>query len=331
MCMIETRKLVKRFGNLVAVNGVDLKVNEGEIFGLLGPNGAGKTTIISILCCIMKPTSGEAYVNGYDVMKKPDKVRKAIGVVFQEPAVDEQLTGRQNMKIHAMLYNVPKASIKPRIDFALELVELGSRADTMVKTYSGGMRRRLEIARSLLHTPKILFLDEPTMGLDTQTRERIWEYIVELAKHSKMTIILTTHYMDEADRLCDRVAIIDSGEIKAEGTPKELKSRLGGDMITIKTKDHEKLAAKIKEFDFVKSVSETMDSVKIALENAEEHITTLTSAARDMGIPIQSIALHEPALSDVYLHYTGKQFREEKATGAMIARKMMAHMRRPAK
>jgi ABC-2 type transport system ATP-binding protein len=331
MYAIETHNLVKRYGDVAAVDGVDLRVNEGEIFGLLGPNGAGKTTTISILACLLKPTSGEAYVNGYDVMKQPDKVRKSIGIVFQEPAIDEQLTGRQNMKIHAMLYNVPREFVKLRIDAALELVELEDKADLAVKTYSGGMRRRLEIARCLIYTPKVLFLDEPTLGLDTQTRERIWEYIEELSKHEKLTIILTTHYMDEADHLCDKVAIIDFGKIKVEGTPKDLKAQLGGDMITIKTRERNKLALKIREFDFVKTVKETADSVKITLEDAEEHIPTITSIARDNGIAIQSLALHEPALSDVYLHYTGKEIREETPTGAIIARKMISHRRRPVK
>ncbi|MHA1603694.1 MAG: ATP-binding cassette domain-containing protein, partial [Candidatus Freyarchaeota archaeon] len=228
MYAVETHNLVKKFGEIVAVDGISIKVKEGEIFGLLGPNGAGKTTTISMLCCMIKPTSGEAYVNGYDILKHPNEVRKSIGIVFQEPAIDDRLTGRENMEIHAMLYNVPRKIMKQRIDEALELVELTDRADHLVRTYSGGMRRRLEIARGLIHRPKVLFLDEPSLGLDPQTRERIWDYIEGMAERENMTIILTTHYMEEADRLCDRVAIIDFGKIKVEGSPSELKNSLGG-------------------------------------------------------------------------------------------------------
>ncbi len=202
MYIVEVSKLVKKFGDFEAVKGIDFKVNEGEIFGLIGPNGAGKTTTLSILSCMLLPTSGEVYVNGYNVVTQSERVRKSIGIVFQDPAVDDNLTGRENLEIHAMLYNVPNKLAKQRIDEALKLVELTDRSKNLVKTYSGGMRRRLEIARGLVHRPKVLFLDEPTIGLDPQTRSKIWDYIDELAKHEKMTIIITTHYMDEADRLC---------------------------------------------------------------------------------------------------------------------------------
>jgi len=324
---IETRKLIKKYGDLVAVDGIDLKVNEGEIFGLLGPNGAGKTTTLSILSCMLLPTSGEAYVNGYNVVKQPDQVRKSIGIVFQDPAIDDQLTGRENMEIHAMLYNVPKKVAKQRIDEALRLVELTDRAKNLVRTYSGGMRRRLEIARGLIHRPKVLFLDEPTLGLDVQTRERIWEYIEALTKKEKMTMILTTHYMDEADRLCDRVAIIDFGKIKAEGTPEQLKKQLGGDVITVKTKSINKLTKMVSELKFVKSVNKTSDAVKITLENGEEHITDIACAARDKGISVESLTLHEPTLNDVFLSHTGREIREE---GPFMGMTMMrAKMGRP--
>jgi ABC-2 type transport system ATP-binding protein len=325
--MIETRNLVKKFGDLVAVDGIDLKVKEGEIYGLLGPNGAGKTTTLSILSCMLLPTSGEAYVNGYDVVRHPDQVRKSIGIVFQDPALDDQLTGRENMEIHAMLYNVPKKVAKQRIDEALALVELTDRAKNLVRTYSGGMRRRLEIARGLIHRPKVLFLDEPTIGLDPQTRARIWDYISALTKKEKITVILTTHYMDEADRLCDRVAIIDFGKIKAEGTPDELKKQLGGDVITVKTKAINKLSKMASELGFVKSVNITTDAVKINLENGEEHITDVACAARDQGIPIESLMLHEPTLNDVFLYHTGREIREESPAIGMTM--MRAKMRRP--
>ncbi len=327
MYMIETRKLVKKFGDITAVNGIDLKVKEGEIFGLLGPNGAGKTTTLSILSCMLLPTSGEAYVNGYNVVKQPDQVRKSIGIVFQDPALDDQLTGRENMEIHAMLYNVPKEVAKKRIDEALELVELTDRAKNLVRTYSGGMRRRLEIARGLIHRPKVLFLDEPTIGLDPQTRERIWQYIEVLTKKEKITTILTTHYMDEADRLCDRLAIIDFGKIKAEGTPEELKKQLGGDVITVKTKYADRLAKMVSELEFVKSVKKTSDLVKIGLQNGEEHITDVACWARDKGIPIESLTLQEPTLNDVFLYHTGREIREEGPATPFIMGPMMR--RRP--
>ncbi len=328
MYTVETHNLVKKFGDVVAVNGVDIKVKPSEIFGLLGPNGAGRTTTIHILSCMLKPTSGEAYVNGYDVMKHPDQVRKSIGIVFQDPALDDRLTGRENMEIHGMLYNVPRKVLKPRIDAALELVELKDRSNYLVRTYSGGMRRRLEIARSLIHTPKILFLDEPTIGLDPQTRERIWEYIEEMAKEEEITIILTTHYMEEADKLCDRVAIIDFGEIKAEGTPEELKKQLGGDVITVKTKKVKELNNAVSGFEFVKSVKGTSDGLKITLMNGEEHITDVACTARDNGISVESLVLHEPTLNDVFLHYTGREIREEEASGSMLAMRMRASMGR---
>ena len=208
MHTILTENLTKEFNGIVAVDKLNLEVEEGEIFGLLGPNGAGKTTTILMLCTILKPTSGSAKINGYDIVKQPNEVRKSIGIVFQDPSLDDRLTGRENLEMHAALYKVPKNIRRKRIEEVLELVELTDRADSLVKTYSGGMKRRLEIARGLIHYPKVLFLDEPTLGLDPQTREHIWRYIKELAKRENITIILTTHYMEEADFLCDRIAII---------------------------------------------------------------------------------------------------------------------------
>lgn len=328
MYAIETRNLVKKFGDIVAVDGISIRVKEGEIFGLLGPNGAGKTTTISMLCCMIKPTSGEAYVNGYDVLKHPNEVRKSIGIVFQEPAIDDRLTGRENMEIHAMLYNVPRKIMKQRIDEALELVELTDRADHLVRTYSGGMRRRLEIARGLIHRPKVLFLDEPSLGLDPQTRERIWDYIEGMAERENMTIILTTHYMEEADRLCDRVAIIDFGKIKVEGSPSELKNSLGGDVITVKTKELDKLAEIMSEYDFVKDVKKTSDALKLSVENGEEFISKIAIIARDNGVPVESLTHHKPTLNDVFLHYTGREIREEGGAGGMMMLRMMMGGRR---
>ncbi|MHA1578481.1 MAG: ATP-binding cassette domain-containing protein [Candidatus Freyarchaeota archaeon] len=328
MYAVETHNLVKKFGEIVAVDGISIKVKEGEIFGLLGPNGAGKTTTISMLCCMIKPTSGEAYVNGYDILKHPNEVRKSIGIVFQEPAIDDRLTGRENMEIHAMLYNVPRKIMKQRIDEALELVELTDRADHLVRTYSGGMRRRLEIARGLIHRPKVLFLDEPSLGLDPQTRERIWDYIEGMAERENMTIILTTHYMEEADRLCDRVAIIDFGKIKVEGSPSELKNSLGGDVITVKTKELDKLAEIMSEYVFVKDVKKTSDALKLSVENGEEFISKIAIIARDNGVPVESLTHHKPTLNDVFLHYTGREIREEGGAGGMMMLRMMMRGRR---
>ena len=233
--VIEARDLTKKFGSLAAVNGINFSVEHGEIFGLLGPNGAGKSTTISMLCTILKPTSGTAIVNGYDVVKFPSRVRKSIGIVFQDPSVDDRLTGRENLQVHANLYGVPRDEQKKQIDDVLELVELQDRADNLVRQYSGGMRRRLEIARGLIHFPKVLFLDEPTVGLDPQSRDHIWSYIRRLMKYEDLTIILSTHYLEEADRFCDRVAIIDHGDIVALDTPHNLKEELGGDTITVRT------------------------------------------------------------------------------------------------
>ncbi|WXG42111.1 MAG: ATP-binding cassette domain-containing protein [Candidatus Freyarchaeum deiterrae] len=325
MHIIEAHNLVKKYGELVAVNGVNLSIDEGEIFGLLGPNGAGKTTILNMLSCMLYPTSGEAFVNGYDVVKQQNQVRKSIGVVFQDPAIDDQLTGRENMEIHARLYHIPKKVAKPRIDEALKLVELTDRAKSLVRTYSGGMRRRLEIARGLVHRPRVLFLDEPTIGLDPQTRAKIWDYIDELAKQEKMTIIITTHYMDEADRLCNRLAIIDLGEIKAEGNPTELKKQLGGDVIIVKTKSVKKLADMVSGQDFVKNVKNTADSVMITVENGERHISSIAVEAKEQGVDIESLILHEPTLNDVFLFYTGREIREE---GPAMYGRMFAKMAR---
>ena len=232
------------------------------------------------------------------------------------------------MEIHAMLYNVPRKIIKQRIDEALELVELTDRADHLVRTYSGGMRRRLEIARGLIHRPKVLFLDEPSLGLDPQTRERIWDYIEGMAERENMTIILTTHYMEEADRLCDRVAIIDFGKIKVEGSPSELKNSLGGDVITVKTKELDKLAEIMSEYDFVKDVKKTSDALKLSVENGEEFISKIAIIARDNGVPVESLTHHKPTLNDVFLHYTGREIREEGGAGGMMMLRMMMGGRR---
>jgi len=277
--IIETNGLTKNFGELVAVDKVSLKIREGEIFGLLGPNGAGKTTLISMLCTILAPSSGTAKVNGHNIIKQPSEVRKSIGIVFQDPSLDDRLTGRENLYIHARLYSVPSAQREKRIDEVLELVELRDRQNDLVRYYSGGMRRRLELARGLLHYPKVLFLDEPTLGLDPQTRKRVWEYIQQLAKREKITIVLTTHYMEEADLLCDRIAIIDYGKIISLGTPNQLKKFIGGDSIILSVTEKDRgLARQVfpnaKEFD---------GNFALAVKNAEKDIGRILDSGRESG------------------------------------------------
>jgi len=306
---IETFDLTKRFGGMVAVDRLNLKIKYGEIFGLLGPNGAGKTTTISMLCTIVNPSSGTAKVHGYDILKEPHEVRKSIGIVFQDPSIDDRLTGRENLEFHAMLYGLPQKIRERRIIDVLRLVELEDRANSIMRTYSGGMRRRLEIARGLLHYPKVLFLDEPTLGLDPQTREHIWNYIEELSKRENITIVLTTHYMEEAEKLCDRVAIIDYGQIKVLNTPDSLKNSLEGDVIKIKTSNPRLLAAQLSEKILVLKSHETNDVLSICTRNGETVIPKIVELAQNAGVEIQSVVLQKPTLNDVFLHYTGREIR----------------------
>jgi ABC-2 type transport system ATP-binding protein len=311
MDIVETFNLTKKFNGLIAVNNVSLKIKEGEIFGLLGPNGAGKTTFISMLCTLLKPTSGTAKVNGFDIVKQQNEVRKSIGIVFQEPSLDNRLTGRENLEMHAGLYGVPKSERKRRIDEVLKLVGLYERANELVRNYSGGMKRRLEIARGLIHYPKVLFLDEPTLGLDPQTREHIWEYIKKLAERERITILLTTHYMEEADALCDRVAIMDYGEIKVLDTPENLKSRLEGDVLSLEVNDTKKFLEKIKEIDSIKKVHTTGNKINMTVKNVEKLAPKILEVARKNKILVNSISIRKPSLGDVFLHYTGREIREE--------------------
>jgi len=286
-------------------------VEHGEVFSLLGPNGAGKTTSISMLCTILKPTSGTAMVNGFDICKQQNQVRKSIGIVFQDPSIDDRLTGRENLYMHANLYGVPPGEQKSRIDSVLKLVELEDRADDILRTYSGGMRRRLEIARGLIHYPKILFLDEPTIGLDPQTREHIWAYIEDLRKTHDITIILTTHYMEEADKLSDRVAIIDYGKIVALDTPAKLKGTLEGDVITVTTPDAQKLSSVLSEQMGLQKTRLTEGNVEITVREGRGMLAKIVDAATRNNIPVDSVSLREPSLEDVFLHYTGRAIRAE--------------------
>jgi ABC-2 type transport system ATP-binding protein len=308
---IETTELTRRFNGLVAVDRLNISVERGEVFGLLGPNGAGKTTTISMLCTILKPTSGRATVNGFDIVKQGSQVRKSIGIVFQDPSIDDRLTGRENLYMHANLYGVPPAEQKPRIDMVLKLVELEKRADDLMRTYSGGMRRRLEIARGLIHHPKVLFLDEPTIGLDPQTREHIWSYIEELKKTSDISMVLTTHYMDEADRLSDRIAIMDYGKIVALNTSARLKETLEGDVISVKTKEAAKLSSIVAGTVGVLRSNVVGDVLELTVRGGEALLPRIVEAAAKNGIFVESVSLREPNLADVFLHYTGREIRSE--------------------
>jgi len=310
---IETRDLTKKYGNIIAVDKLNITIDYGEVFGLLGPNGAGKTTIISMLCTIINPSSGSATVNGFDILKKSADVRRSIGIVFQDPSIDDRLTGRENLQLHACLYDMPSELTKKRISDVLKLVELEDRADSAMKTYSGGMRRRLELARGLLHHPRVLFLDEPTLGLDPQTREHLWTYIENLAKTTEITIILTTHYMEEADQLCNRVAIIDYGKIKVADTPAKLKAAMKGDVITIITSNSEKLAAKLTELRLTPQSDSSRDTIRLAVSNAEKLIPKLIRVAAEIGVEVNSVSIHHPTLNDVFLYYTGREIRAEDA------------------
>jgi ABC-2 type transport system ATP-binding protein len=314
--VIKTEGLTKKFGKISAVDELNLEVEEGEIFGLLGPNGAGKTTLISMLCTILKPTSGKAWVNGFDIVKEPGKVRKSIGIVFQQASVDDLLTGRENLELHNLLFEVPKAIRKQRIDEVLSIVNLEKRADDFVNTYSGGMRRRLELARGIMHHPKILFLDEPTLGLDPQTREHIWEYIQELAAKECMTIMLTTHYMEEAEQLCDRVAIIDYGKIVALDSPDALKNSVVGDVVKIKQNIPD--IEKIRKLEYVMKAEEKDGMIYISIKDASKHLQDLLS---NTG-PIDFVEVRRGSLSDVFLHYTGREIREGEAEGGFWERMM---------
>ncbi len=329
MSAIKITDLTKKFDKLVAVDNVNLEIKEGELFGLLGPNGAGKTTMISMLCTILKPTSGTAIVWNHDIIKKQDEVRKSIGIVFQDPSLDDNLTGTENLQFHGRLYKIPKTTMNQRMEELLELMELSDRADDLVKTYSGGMRRRLEIARGLLHHPKVLFLDEPTLGLDPQTRRHIWAYIEKLNKNENVTIMLTTHYMDEADYLCDRIAIIDQGKIVAEGSPASLKGSLGGDVVIMATsaKD-EKLKEGLKKIKNVKSVDFVKDAIRLTASKGETVIPEAMNVTRKHGAEVKSVSLHGPTLEDVFIKFTGRRLRDETEGKKDQLKRAIGHRRR---
>jgi ABC-2 type transport system ATP-binding protein len=309
--VIETFKLTKSFNELLAVDKLDINVESGEIFALLGPNGAGKTTTISMLCTILKPTSGTAKVNGFDIVKEAMQVRRSIGIVFQDPSIDDRLTGRENLFMHANLYGVPPSEQKNRIDNILKLVELEDRADDLMRVYSGGMRRRLELARGLIHYPKVLFLDEPTLGLDPQTRDHIWKYIRELKEAHDITVVLTTHYMDEADRLSDHIAIMDYGKIIALDTSSKLKETLEGDVVIVKANNPEAVFSMVTEKMGLQNAHVVNGNVEVTVKNGKSMLPRIVDAATQNKIFVESISLREPNLEDVFLHYTGRTIRAD--------------------
>jgi ABC-2 type transport system ATP-binding protein len=324
MPAILVENLSKYFNGLKAVDNISFQVKREEVFGLLGPNGAGKTTTIKILTTLLNPTEGRAEIWGFNIAEEKNNVRNSIGIVFQEPALDNRLTGRENLDFHARLYGLDRETRKKRIEEVLDLVELKEKADILVKNYSGGMQRRLEIARGLMHYPKILFLDEPTLGLDTQTRRHIWDYILKLNKREKTTIVITTHYMEEADYLCRRVAIMDFGRIVAQDNPQNLKNILGGDVVSIQVDCPKKAFAVFHKLDWVKKISQHNGAVDLNIEEGEKKIPLLIQIdQKENGFKIKSVNLRKPTLEDVFLHFTGKTIREVEAGQGGNSRSMM--------
>jgi ABC-2 type transport system ATP-binding protein len=320
---ISVTDLRKSFGEVEAVRGVDFEVESGEVFGFLGPNGAGKTTTINMLCTLTRPSGGSARVAGFDVVDARDDVRRHIGLVFQDPTLDGYLTAEQNLRLHAELYGVERELVAPRMQQVLEMVGLWERRKTQVMTFSGGMRRRLEIARGLMHSPRVLFLDEPTIGLDPQTRNSIWGYIRQLQESEEITIFMTTHYMDEAE-FCGRIAIMDHGEIVALDTPEALKEQVGADRIRIETEDDGAAIEAIRaRFGLEAQISE--GAVTFAVPDGEEFVPRLFA---ELGVSIRSVSLSRPDLDDVFMSHTGSTIRdaEESDGGARAKNRMVAQM-----
>jgi ABC-2 type transport system ATP-binding protein len=319
---VEVRDLVKSYGQIEAVRGIGFEVKPGETFGFLGPNGAGKSTTIKILCTLVTPTAGEARVAGHEVVRDRDKVRQNIGLVFQDTTLDNYLTGEQNLRIHADLYGVPRQQVAPRLKQVLDMVDLWDRRGSVVGTYSGGMKRRLEIARGLLHAPRVLFLDEPTVGLDPQTRSSIWEYINDLKQREDITIFLTTHYMDEAEN-CDRIAIVDHGKIVVLDTPEALKASVGKDRVQITTDDDDETIAELKDRFAIEAAMHERQ-VTFNVEEGQRFVPRLFA---ELSTPIRSVSVARPTLDDVFMSYTGKTIRDAEATAADRGRATMMAFR----
>jgi ABC-2 type transport system ATP-binding protein len=307
MPAVEVHDLRKSYGEIHAVRGVDFDIAPGETFGFLGPNGAGKSTTIKILCTLAKADGGSARVAGYDVTTQRDDVRRQIGLVFQDSTLDTYLSAEQNLRFHAELYGMPRETVRPRMQQVLEMVGLWERRASKVLTFSGGMKRRLEIARGLMHSPRVLFLDEPTVGLDPQTRASIWEYIHELRQQEEITIFLTTHYMDEAEH-CERIAIMDEGKLVALDTPTALKATVGTDRVTIRTADDDAALARLD------GAVLTGDGIVISVENGESYVPELFAT---LGVPITNVSISRPTLDDVFLSYTGRTIRDSETIPTM--------------
>ena len=317
---ISVRGLTKSYGEIEAVRGIDFEVTRGETFGFLGPNGAGKSTTISMLCTLARPSGGSARVAGLDVVRERDSVRRNIGLVFQDTTLDNYLSAEQNLRLHAELYGMPREAVAPRMRTVLEMLQLWERRDSLVGTFSGGMKRRLEIARGLLHSPRVLFLDEPTIGLDPQTRSSIWSYISTLAREQDITIFLTTHYMDEAE-YCDRIAIIDQGRIVALDTPEALKESVGKDRVQIRTDDDRAAIVALRErFGIEAQIAE--GEVTFGVGEGEQFVPRLFS---ELGQPIRSVSVARPSLDDVFMSYTGTTIRDAE-TGSNDHMRNMARM-----
>ncbi|MEE8401393.1 MAG: ATP-binding cassette domain-containing protein [Candidatus Hydrothermarchaeaceae archaeon] len=320
--IIEVKNLTKVYdGKIKAVDNVSFSIKEGEVFGLLGPNGAGKTTLLHMLATIVRPTKGTATVNSFDILKKPNLVRGSIGVVFQDPSSDDMLTGYENLLLHAMMFGVPRREWHERVERSLELVELTHRGGDRVKTYSGGMRRRLELSRGLLHEPRVLFLDEPTLGLDPQSRERIWEYIKGLVEEKGITVIITTHYMEEADHLCDRVAIIDSGKIAVMERPSVLKHEIGERIILRGVKD---ALPDLDSIPFIREYEKVNDRVEICVDDASLRLKYILESFPSF----EKVEIRLPTLNDAFLKYTGREIREGEAAEGGYMERIMAHRKR---
>jgi ABC-2 type transport system ATP-binding protein len=306
MSIISVKNLSKQFKSIKAVDGITFSVNAGEVFGFLGPNGAGKSTTINILCTLLSPTAGNAEIAGYDCVKNPDEVRSAIGLIFQDTTLDAGLTAYENLQFHAYLYNLDRKLTERRIDEMLAVVELSNRKHDLIKNFSGGMKRRLEIARGLIHYPRVLFLDEPTLGLDPQTRNTIWDFINTLRKQEKITVFMTTHYMEEAEN-CDRIAIIDHGKIIAEGTPATLKQVVRGDVIHLVTEDNKRAVGEIQRL-FQIAAREENGGLVLETEKGDEFIPKLI---HELPVRTMSVSLKKPTLNDVFLKLTGRTIRDE--------------------
>ena len=319
--LIIIKNITKKFEERVAVDDVSLEIGDNGVFGLLGPNGAGKTTLIHILATLVRPTSGTAIVNGYDILRQPDKVRESIGIIFQSPSSDDMLTGYENLKIHAMLYGVPSRIAKDRISEFLELVELTDRKDDQVKKYSGGMRRRLEIARGLLHKPRVLFLDEPTLGLDPGSRAAMWRYIQNLVKKEKLSAILTTHYMEEAEKLCDRIGVMNRGKIIALDTPANLKLKIGGDVVEIRLRglpvssERDSRIRLLQNIEYANRVEFTDKLITLTVNDAGRHVSEILRL-----VEVENVTLRSASLNDVFLKMTGKSIHEAHAEGGFAER-----------